>query len=243
MIKILFFSFFLLLNSGISHCSEGITLWVHPYLSATELTSRFTPLTQYLSEKLNLETSIRINKSYQAHIDFVGQDKADLAYLGPVSYVKLKDNYGPKQLLAKLEVNREPFFHGVVIVRDESTIKKFEDLKGKSFAFGNPNSTMSHVVPRGMLKKAGIDLRLLKRYSFLNSHYNVVLSVVGGYFDAGAVKEEIFIKFKSRGIRVIAKSPPIPEHLFVARSDMPKELSSEIRYYLLNIEKNKKKRS
>ena len=237
---LLFITFFLL-HPIDSSASGDLTLWVHPYLPATELTARFTPLTTYLSEKLKRTVSIRVQKSYQAHLDFVGRDQADIAYLGPVSYIHMKDQYGPKPLLAKFEVNGNPFFYGMIIARKDSGINTLGDLVGKSFAFGDPNSTMSHIVPRGMLINAGIAIDTLQRYDFLNSHHNVALAVLGGYFDAGGVKEEVYYEFEEKGLFMVAKSPPIPEHLFVTRSNLPQELISQIRSHLVNVEKSPNK--
>lgn len=219
--------------------ADHLTLWIHPYLPATELTKRFTPLTNYLSEKLNRTVAIRVQKSYQAHLDFVGRDQADLAYLGPVSYIRIKEHYGAKPLLAKVEVNGKPFFHGMIIARqDAADLQGLRDLAGKSFAFGDPNSTMSHIVPRGMLIKAGLPITALRKYDFLNSHHNVALAVLGGYFDAGGVKEEVFYEFEKKGLKMLAKSPPIPEHLFVARADLPPALTAQIRAHLLSLEQD-----
>ena len=235
---ILFFSLFSIHHPYRASASESLTLWIHPYLPATELTKRFSPLVKYLGEQLNRTISIRVQQSYHAHLDFVGRNQADIAYLGPVTYVRLKDQYGTKPLLAKLEVKGSPFFHGMIIVREDSGINALADLVGKSFAFGDPNSTMSHIVPRGMLRNAGTTIDKLQRHDFLNSHHNVALAVMGGYFDAGGVKEEVFYEFEKKGLKMIAKSPPIPEHLFVARTSLPQDLISQIRSHLINIDKS-----
>ena len=83
---------------------DSLLLWIHPYLPATELIKRFTPLTTYLSDELGVTVEIRIKKSYQTHIDFVARDQADIAYLGPVSYLRVSNKSAPKPLLARLEV-------------------------------------------------------------------------------------------------------------------------------------------
>lgn len=214
---------------------DSLSLWVHPYLPATELVKRFKPLTTYLSSELGIPVEIRVHKSYQTHIDFVGRDQADIAYLGPVSYLRIFENFGSKPLLARLMVRGAPFFHGMIIVRQDSPIKKLSDLVGKSFAFGDPNSTMSHVVPRAHLKKAGIDLKSLSRHEFLGSHHDVALGVLGGYFDAGGVKEEVFYKYEKRGLRILSKSPPISEHVFMARSNLAPELIERLRKAFLTV--------
>jgi phosphonate transport system substrate-binding protein len=214
---------------------EGLELWIHPYLPATELIKRFSPLTAFLSEQLGVPVEIKIQKSYQDHIDFVGKDQADIAYLGPVSYLKIHENFGPKPLLARLQVNGKPFFHGMIIVRADSPIRQLSDLVGKKFAFGDPQSTMSHVVPRAHLKKAGITLDLLGDYEFLGTHHDVALGVLGGYFDVGGVKEEVFDEYEARGLRALVQSPPISEHVFVTRADLAPEQVARLRQVFLAV--------
>jgi len=239
---LIFFTLFHIHPTGAS-ASDNLTLWIHPYLPATELTKRFAPLATYLSEKLNRTVSIRVQQNYLAHQNLVGRDQADIAYLGPVSYIRIKDKYGPQTLLAKLEVNGDTFYYGMIIARKDSGINALTDLAGKSFAFGDPESTMSHIVPRGMLRNAGITTASLQRYDFLYTHHNVALAVLGGYFDAGGVKEEVFNEFEKKGLKMVAKSPPIPEHLFVARSTLPQELVAQIRFHLINICKSPDKKT
>lgn len=223
---LLVFSF---LFSSEVFAGESLSLWVHPYLPATELVKRFSPLIKYLSNELGIPVKIRVHKSYQTHIDFVGRDQADIAYLGPVSYLRVTNNFDLKPLLARLEVRGKPFFHGMIIARNDSTIETLADLAGRSFAFGDPNSTMSHVVPRAHLKKEGIDLADLGKYEYLGSHHDVALGVLGGYFDAGGVKEEVFYEYEQRGLKALAKSPPISEHVFITRADLPTNLVELLR--------------
>lgn len=232
---------FLFFSSAPAHETKGLTLWIHPYLPATELVKRFSPLADYLGEELKQPVRIRIQKSYQAHIDFVGQDQADIAFIGPVSYIFLRKNYGAKPLLAKLEESGASFFHGVIIVRRDSPLASLEDLKGKSFAFSDPNSTMGYIVPRAMLAQAGVSVSQLRRHDFLNSHHDVVLAVLGGYFDAGGVKDEIFVEYEKRGLRALAKSPPVAEHLFLARSTLPPQLVQRLRALFLTMDSNPRK--
>lgn len=234
LVLLILFIFFLTLPVR-AQPRKDLTLWVHPYLPATELTDHFSPLASYLGKALGIPVVIRVQPSYQSHLDFVGRDQADIAFLGPASYVLIHRRYDAKPLLAKLELNGKPFFHGMIIARLDSGLDTLGDLAGKSFAFGDPNSTMAHIVPRGMLQEAGITLNSLQRHDFLYSHQNVALAVLGGYFDAGAVKEEVFHEFKDRGLTMLAQSPPIAEHLFVTRSDLPPELIEKIRFHLLDI--------
>lgn len=220
---------------------KELTLWIYPYLPATELVQRFTPLADYIAAGMKQPVRIQIQKSYQSHIDFVGQDQADIAYMGPASYVLLRMKYGDKPLLARLEESDASFFHGVIIVRQDSSISSLAQLKGKTFAFGDSNSTTGHIVPRAMLAEAGVPLNQLGRYDFLSSHKNVALAVLSGYFDAGAVRDEFFNEYEKEGLRALASSPPMPEHLFLARSTLPAPLVERLRALLRTVNKSPRK--
>lgn len=222
---------------------KALVLWIHPYLPATELVKRFSPLVNYLTAELGQPVRIRVQKSYQSHIDFVGQNRADIAFIGPVSYVLMRRSYGAKPLLAKLEESGTSFFRGVIVVRQDSSFASVADLRGKSFAFSDPNSTMGHIVPRAMLAQAGVPVSQLGRHDFLNSHHDVVLAVLGGYFDAGGVKDEIFVEYEKRGLRALAKSPPVAEHLFLTRSDLPAPLVQRLRSLFLAVNSSPRKQN
>ncbi len=215
--------------------NRELTLWIHPYLPATELTNRFTPLADYLADELGRPVRVRVQQTYRAHIDFVGRDQADLAFMGPAPYVIMRRTYGDKPLLAMLEEDGRPFFPGMIIVREDSRYNNLTDLKGESFAFGDINSTMGHVAPRALLEQAGVSLDDLGHYDFLNSHHDVALGVLGGYFSAGAVKDEVFYAYRPRGLRALATTPLIPDHLFLTREDLPASLVERLRKALLAI--------
>lgn len=200
---------------------EPLIVAVHPYLPANELTQRFSPLADYLSRELGRPVVVRIGADYWEHIEYIGKDQVDLAFMGPASYVKMVEKYGEKPILARIEINGQPQFRGRIIVREDSPLKMLSDLKGRSFAFGDAGSTMSYQVPRYMLWKAGITLNDLFDHRFLGSHNNVALAVLAGDFDAGAVKEEVFLSFESRGLRALAATPALSEHLFVASNALP----------------------
>ena len=106
-------------------------------------------------------------------------------------------------------------------------IKNISDLRGRRFAFGDPNSTMSHLVPRAMMIQEGITMDDLAGFEHLSNHDNVALSVLTGNFDAGAIKEEVFRKYEPQGLMEVVRTPLISEHLIVASSAMDNELVSK----------------
>ncbi len=208
---------------------------VHPYLTAKNLQTRFTPLLAYLSEQLGKPVVLEIAKSYTNHIQIVGEDKVDIAYFGPVPYVKLTQVYGQKHLLANIQVKGKSTFRGAIFVPTQSSIKTLADLQGKRFAFGSQNSTMSHYVPRYVLWKADIPLSKLATYQHLTHNENVALGVLMGEYEAGAVKEDVFHKYEAQGLKAVAWTPQIATHVFVATNRVTTQEAKHLQTVLLTL--------
>lgn len=215
--------------------SEELVFGVHPFMPADKLFETFTPLTGYLSDVAGQPVRIEIAKDYQAHIEAVGNDQRDIAYLGPVPYVRVVDGHGAKPILAQLEVGGKTTFRGAIVVRHDSPVKVLKDLAGKRFAFGDKSSTMSHLVPWSMLISAGAPKASLAGFEHLPNHEAVGLAVLSGMFDAGAVKESVFRNQENRGLRVLTWTAPIANHVLVARSDMPDATRNKLQAALMRI--------
>jgi len=213
----------------------ALILAVHPYLPASEIHRRFAPLAGHLGRALGRAVNVRVGQDYEQHIAAIGQDEVDIAFLGPVSYVRMVDRYGRKPLLARFQIGDDPHLYGVIAVRRDSPLQRLEDLKGRRFAFGDPESTMSHIVPRHMLGQAGVPIDALGHHRFLGSHRNVALGVLAGDFDAGAMKREVYDEFPRSGLRALAISPPSPDHLFVTRADLPAQDVARLRQAMLGL--------
>ncbi len=209
---------------------RDLILAVHPYLTPAEIYNRFSPLADYLSERLGRRVTVRISRNYTDHINKVGLGKVDIAFMGPAAYVRMTEQYAStKPLIATLEVNGRSTFRGVIITRKDSRIRRIRDLIGKSFAFGDVHSTMSHIVPRYMMFESGVPAFALSSYKFLKNHEDVANGVLYGDFDAGAVKQEVFREYEFRGLKAVALTPRIAEHLFVASHKIPADLVIAIR--------------
>lgn len=203
-----------------------------PYIAPSALIERYTPLSDYLGREMGREARIVIAKNYEEHIWNIRDGKVDIAFLGAATYVKLVEKNGPQRLLARYQMNGQPTFHGIIIVPGDSRLTTLSQLRGKRMAFGDPRSTLSHLVPRAMLLQAGVDVRDLKKHKFLGSHDNVVMGVMMGRYDAGGIAEEVFVEHKDRGIRALAASTPLSTHVFIAAPEMPEADAARVKSLL-----------
>lgn len=206
-----------------------LTLGVHPYKSAQKLYYSFLPLTDYLSEKLGRPVRLEVSKDYKTHVRLIGTDQLDIAYMGPVPYVTLRNDYSPKRVVAQQLVAGKTVYHGHIFVTRHSQIQNVTELKGKRFAFVDPGSTMGHIMPRQRMLEAGVKLGDLDDYEFLGSRDNVALGVLSGDFDAGSIRDHEFHIYEDRGLRILATSECVPNHVFVVGDHVPDELLEQLR--------------
>ena len=215
--------------------TDALILAVHPYRAAEDLLNRFAPLARYLENRIDRPVQVVVSADYGIHIHHVGRGNVDIAYLGPASYVDLVQRYGSQNILARQSVNGSPTFTGKIVTRADSSVTSIRNLHGKRMAFGDPVSTMSHLVPRYMLLRAGVNDTDLAAHEFLENHDDVALGVLMGAFDAGALKESVAEKYRDQGLVILAETPRVSEHLFVAKSGLSPDMQDALREALLSL--------
>lgn len=208
---------------------------VYPYLSFEELQKRFTPFVKYLSEEIGHEITLHIGIDYPEHINTVGLDSVDIAYMGPAEYVFITRDYGQKPLLAIVETDHTIYYQGKIITRIDNQLNQLSDFLGSEFAFVQPQSTMGYLIPQWMLLQEESTLSPLSKPTFIGSHNNVAIGVLTGDYQIGAVKEEVFYTYEEQGLKCIATTPNIPGHCFVGQSKLSPELINKLQHALFNI--------
>lgn len=179
---------------------------------------RLTPLTRYLSEKLQRPVVLVLSPDMASAIDNVAKGNVDLGYLTPVAYLKSHEK-GNTALIAKTVTNNKASFQLMIVVREDSPIKTVNDLAGKSFAFGDKAALLQRAVVAG----ANMPLDRLGSYKFLGHYDNIVRGVLNGDFDAGILKDTKAFKWKDKGIRIIHESPALPPYNITASSALDKK--------------------
>jgi len=211
---------------------------VHPYKKPYELVRMFTPLINYLEEETGTRITFQTAKNYNEAMEKIASGELDIFYLGPAPFAILAEQYPHRFRIAATVVNKgKPTFKGVIVVRDTSAITTMADFKGKKFAFGDPHSTLSCYMPAHMLLDAGVFDSV--SYSFLGSHDNVAKAVSRGFFDGGGIKSWVAQKYEGRGLKIIAESEPVYEHLIGVGPDVDDATFKKIKKALLKVQDEK----
>ena len=224
-----------LLPNQAAWAKDALVMGVHPYKPVQELHKMFKPIADYISQKLGVPVELTFGKSYEDTAEKLGKGEIDFSFLGPTTYAKFSGIYHLKPLV-QIVNNGKPSFDGVIVVKKGSPIKTIKDLKGRSFAFGDRNSTLTHVVPLYMLMNEGITVRDLGKHAFVGSHDNVALGIITGMFDAGGLMPDIAKKYEEQGLVVIVKQPELPEHVFAATKSMNPATFKKIQDALLTMD-------
>ncbi len=213
---------------------DRLVMGVHPYKPAVELHKIFKPIADHVSRKLGMPVELQIGKSYEDTAEKLASGTFDFSFMGPNTFAK----YGPvhqfKPLVQIVNAGKGSFY-GVIVVKKGSPIRSVKDLKGRSFAFGDRNSTLTHVVPLYMMIQQDVHLRDLKKFAFLpGAHDNLALNVSAGTFDAAGMMPDIAGKYPE--LEVLAQTPVLPEHVFAATSSMDAATFKKIQDALLSMD-------
>jgi phosphonate transport system substrate-binding protein len=219
---------------------EALQLNVLPLEAPIEMAKKFKPLAEHLSAALGAEVQVKPGKDYAACVADVGGLKHQLAYTSPTLWAKLRRLHPDAgcEMVALLCLDGKPFTSACVIVPKDSPVQALADLKGRSFAFGNEDSTGSHLYPRWMLKQAGIERDGgLGSFSYTGTHANVLKAVESGKADAGGLTESVARKGVEAGtVRILATSEPIPEFAIIVNKAFPAELKPKLMAALTTID-------
>ncbi|MHB8882113.1 MAG: phosphate/phosphite/phosphonate ABC transporter substrate-binding protein [Thermodesulfovibrionales bacterium] len=221
-----------------SDASSGLLrMGVVPLESPAVMFKKFGPLTEYLGKKLNRKVDLKVAVDFQSAVNDIGQGVTQFCFMTPSTYIEAHKKYNTSVLVKALR-DGKPYQHSVIVTKNDSNINSLEDLKNRSFAFGDPHSTSSHIAPRWMLLSAGIDIKDLFYYNYLGHHDDIAKAVLNGDFDAGAVMESTAYKYKDLGLRFVKFSDDIPEFNITVSPSLDPVLASELKAALLALTDN-----
>jgi phosphonate transport system substrate-binding protein len=210
-------------------------------VSPKETLVHYRELLDYLAAKLSVEVELVQRKTYGEVNELIGEGKIDLAFICSGPYATGKGKYG-FEMLAVPEVQGSHFYRSYLIVGKEAPIERIEDLRGRVFAFTDPDSHTGKLVPTSWLSERGERPEtFFGKVVYTYSHDNSILAVARGLVDGAAVDGLIWEYYQQKNpaltseTRVIRKSDPFGIPPVVASRTLTSALKEPLKRLLLTM--------
>jgi phosphonate transport system substrate-binding protein len=228
--------------------SDTLRVGVSNLENEADLMGRYEPLRVHLEKKFQKKATLRTATDYAGIIEALRSGQLDMAYMGPAAYARAWIVTGGhvKPLIGTLDAEGSFGYHSMIVVRADSPYRTVADLKGKSIAFADPNSTSGFIAPSFFLREEGFDPKThFGRSGFAGSHEMGVLAAYRGTYDAAAswwysegrtaaARMELKNLLPKGAMRIIWRSPRMPASAWVVRDDMPAATEARIREAILS---------
>jgi phosphonate transport system substrate-binding protein len=143
-----------------------------------------------IEEELGVPTELFAPADYDGVIEGLLGGNLDLAWLGASGYAKayLEDPNAVIPVLVPVNPDGTTGYYSVGFARIDSGIASLDDMQGKVFAFGDPNSTSGFLIPSIEIPAAGYSMEdgeYFGEIAFSGGHEQTIIGVYNGDYDAG----------------------------------------------------------
>ena len=205
-------------------------------------------LAKDLGEKLGMTVKEIQASDYNAIIEALRTGKADMAYMGPLA-VGLASERAQAEPIAMKAVDGDKakaVYHSLFITGSKNTsINTIQDVKGKTIAFVDPDSTSGNLVPSYEIMKAfpneGLTSDILhtngkffEAASYSGKHQAGLQAVIKGDVDVVPISDQILASEIANGnakesdVKTIHTSDAIPAEAMTVRKDLDPALKQTL---------------
>jgi phosphonate transport system substrate-binding protein len=241
MVKLLFLSFFVCGSTAIASeqgtKEQPLRVMLVPTDGGTAdgTIADFSPIFNAINRSTGLEFEIKVGQSYSSVVEGLDNRLVDIAFVGPTLYLQAAER-GSAEPLAVAVQNGESVYYAGIFAKAGGSLSKLDELKGRSMAFGDVNSSSSFTIQVGMMIEAGVDpSRDLSRIYLTGGHANSLNALSEGYVDFAAASFNSYIKAINAGaidpskVIPVMKSAPIPYPPFIMHPSLPQSVKDALR--------------
>ena len=222
------------------HAVEApLTMGVFPRLSASETTTRYAPLADYLGSRLGRKVNLVTSKDFQSFWQGIEEQRYDIVQYNQFHFIRSAKAY---RVIAHNKEFGRSTVAGVLYVRKDSGITSVGQLRGRTVLFGGGEDAMiGYIAPIYMMLQAG-----LKKDEFKSQFaVNPINSVIGVYrkqADAagsgnGAVEQPVLKSaINTDELTVLAVSEELLHLPWAVKRNMPPKLRESIQFALVDLE-------
>ena len=210
-------------------------------ISPRETAAHYYALLGHIAEKTGRKVDLIQRRTYGQINELLAKGQVDVAFICSGPYATGKNTF-KFQALAVPIVRGKHSYRSYLIVHRDSGYRDFADLRGKVFAFTDPDSNTGALVPSYWLSRQGeTPDSFFGKVIYTYSHDNSIMAVAKSLVDAASVHEQIWEYYNERNpiftskTRIIKKSDEFGNPLMVAGGHVSDELKASIRDALLTI--------
>lgn len=159
--------------------------------NAQDRMNSYSCLQDYAAAELGVPVKLFAPADYNGVIQGLLGGTLDMAWLGASAYaaVYLQDPEAVDPVLVKINLDGSYGYHSIGFARKDSGVTSLEDLKGKVFGFGDPNSTSGYLIPSIEIPQAtGASMEsgdYFGEVKFTGGHEQTIVAVFNGDIDGG----------------------------------------------------------
>lgn len=188
---------------------ESLTVQFVPTNNDGSMEAKVKPFEEYLSNKLGCDVTVTMATDYSTIVEAMASGQVDIGIMPPAAYVQARSLGAAKAILSSSLVdydeNEQPIadsaastFKGEVLVKADSDMTDFADLKGKTIATLSANSASGYIYPVAELKELGINPTKDCTIVTVNDIPSEITAVLNGQADAAFVFEGARYVFASK---------------------------------------------
>lgn len=241
--------------SGNAGGEDGVfTIAYAPNESTAESADARKGLSKDLSAALGCDVEEINATDYNAIIEALRTGKAEMGYMGSQALALgvERTNLEPIVMKAPDGDREQAVYHSVLITQSSnSEINSIQDIKGKSMAFVDPDSTSGNLVPTAEIIKAFPDENLdsdklhtngefFEAVSFSGSHQAGLQAVIKGDVDVVPISDQIMKSeidhgnAKETDVKVIHTSGAIPAECMAVAESVDQATRDKLISFLTN---------
>jgi phosphonate transport system substrate-binding protein len=201
----------------------------------------YQEIIDYIGARIRQPVRMVHRRTYDEMDGLLERGDVKIAFICSAPYVKDRERFGVELLVAP-SVNGSTRYQSYIIVHNDSPIKAFPELKGKSFAFTDPNSNTGKIYPTYLLKTMGyVPEIFFGRTLYSYSHNKSVEMVAKKVVDGAAVESMVYEYMRKTGspyarqTKIIKRSPPFGIPPVVVTRDIGPGLKNEVREAFLTM--------
>ena len=185
---------------------------------------------------------------YNAAVEAMRAGRADIAWYGGKTYIKAVEIADAEAFAAGVRPGeKNANYFAYFVVKQDSKIKKFSDIKGKVLSLNTIGSTSGDLIPQVELAKINLSTTNkdhFKNVFYAGSHDACLLAVLNNQSDVCGMSSRNFEArladntFKIEQVRIIHKSDPVPPPPLAYSKKIPLEDRKKIKKAVLEAHKH-----